>query len=308
MFDWTGRYLTQRRERQVSVHSDLSGVAALSASDAWAVGAGPGSPAANTLVLRWNGSTWTRVPSPSPHPAQGSSLTSVSALTPRDAVAVGDGAGRSPTDFTPIALRWNGTRWSTVPVPRPSDRTGLASVSADTPADAWAVGSFFVGQREQGFIVHWNGSTWTRVPSPNPGPEVTNLTGVSAVSRTDAWAVGTYAVSRQSKTLVLHWNGSKWAQVPSPSPSQTSGLTGVSALSSRDAWAVGDTPAGTLVLHWNGTSWARMAAPSPGRFASSLNAVSADSSSDAWAVGLDRARGGGHTLILHWDGTRWLRS
>src|SRR5262249_27395636 len=249
-----------------------------------------------------------RVPRPSRPPGRAVARPGISALPPLYAVAVGVGPGRGPPGSTPIALRWTGTRWSTVPVPSPSNQTGLASVSADTPADAWAVGSFFVGQREQGFIVHWNGSTWTRVPSPNPGPEITNLTGVSAVSRTDAWAVGTYEVSHESKTLVLHWNGSAWAQVPSPSPSQTSGLTGVSALSSRDAWAVGDIPAGTLVLHWNGTSWARVAAPSPGRFASSLNAVSADSSSDAWAVGSDSAIRAGPPRLPPLDGPRGPRA
>ena len=64
--------------------SGLTGVTALSASDAWAVG----TDMAGTLVLHWNGHTWSQVPSPSPGSAHGS-LAGVSADSPSDAWAVG---------------------------------------------------------------------------------------------------------------------------------------------------------------------------------------------------------------------------
>src|SRR6266700_2423815 len=44
-----------------STSGELSGVAATSATNAWAIGAtGTG----QTLIVHWNGKTWTRVPSP----------------------------------------------------------------------------------------------------------------------------------------------------------------------------------------------------------------------------------------------------
>jgi hypothetical protein len=295
-----------------AAQSEVGGVAALSPSDAWAVGTGPGSgPVGATLVLHWNGTGWTRVPSPSPDPSNGSSLTSVSATSATDAWAVGI-AGKGPfgtPESVNLALHWNGTTWAKVSVPSPNQQSSLNSVSADSPSDAWAVGEYFVGtSKTLGQILHWNGSTWTRVPSPNPGNTFVRLFSVSAVSSNDAWAVGTYLINRQQKTLILHWNGSTWTRVPSPAGGEV--LTGVSALSSSDVWAVGAGPAGTFVVHWDGTSWAQVASPSPGGSISSLNGVSAISSSDAWAVGAEIREGNPgstHTVVLHWNGTSWLR-
>jgi len=45
-----------------AVSNDLIGVAGISASDTWAVG----SSGTETLILHWDGSAWTRVPSPAP--------------------------------------------------------------------------------------------------------------------------------------------------------------------------------------------------------------------------------------------------
>jgi hypothetical protein len=42
----------------------------------------------DTLILHWNGTAWSKVPSPSPGP-KGNFLTSVSAVSPTDAWAVG---------------------------------------------------------------------------------------------------------------------------------------------------------------------------------------------------------------------------
>jgi hypothetical protein len=194
-------------------------------------------------------------------------------------------------------------------VPSPS-QSGLDSVSADSPSDAWAVGSYFPGKTERTLALHWNGTIWMRVPTPNPGGgTVAELTGVSALSSSDAWAVGDYIAGNQQSPLIVHWNGHIWSQVPSQGPA--SGLTGVTALSASDAWAVGTDMAGTLVLHWNGHTWSQVPSSSPGSAAGSFAGVSADSPSDAWAVGCDCAEtkhGGVHTIILHWNGTRWQRS
>ena len=136
----------------------------------------------------------------------------------------------------------------------------LASVSALSASDAWAVGSDNSGT----LVLHWNGTAWAQVPSPNPGIGHSALSGVDALSPSDAWAVGSYDTGRgtriSSKNLVLHWNGASWTQVASPSPAGQGGseLLGVSARSAGDAWAVGLVVRhnlSTLVLHWNGARW-----------------------------------------------------
>ena len=70
----------------------LTGVAASSASSAWAVGSYSNGKARQTLILRWNAKakSWTRVPSPNPG-RRGSrqQLTSVAIVSAKDAWAVG---------------------------------------------------------------------------------------------------------------------------------------------------------------------------------------------------------------------------
>ena len=88
----------------------LFGVAATSASSAWAVGdiscgCGPGI----SLILHWNGTAWTRVPSPTP--GGGTILRGVAATSATDAWAVGySGSGIGPTKT--LILRWNGKTWN----------------------------------------------------------------------------------------------------------------------------------------------------------------------------------------------------
>ena len=67
-------------------------MAATSASNAWAVGCLGGR--AQTLIERWNGTTWKTVPSPSPgtqHTSHGVAATSAS-----NAWAVGYGGAQRP--------------------------------------------------------------------------------------------------------------------------------------------------------------------------------------------------------------------
>jgi hypothetical protein len=92
----------------------LTGVAALSARDAWAVdsyAAGTSSHPANagsprsTLVVRWNGTAWSRVPSPNPD--SDNRLTGGAVVNAKDARAVG--YYRSARVYCEaLILHWNG--------------------------------------------------------------------------------------------------------------------------------------------------------------------------------------------------------
>lgn len=79
--------------------------------DAWAAGVSfNGHGNAQTLILHWNGTSWTRVPSPHPAGLLGSSLAAVSALVPGDVWAAGSVLERG-NDQT-LVLHRNGTRWT----------------------------------------------------------------------------------------------------------------------------------------------------------------------------------------------------
>jgi hypothetical protein len=290
--------------------SSLSGVSALSASDAWAVGS-YGTVGLETLALHWNGISWTQVPTPSPGlPSAPSTLAAVSAVSASDAWAVGDYGNLF---YKTLVLHWNGTSWAQVASPDPAGSKAanqLLGVTATSASSAWAVGCYGSNVAKQGpqktLALHWNGSAWTKAPTPNPGASGC-LTAVAAVSPSNAWAVGwtEATLSGPERTLVLHWDGSRWTQVASPfAATGSSSLDGVSVASATCAWAVGDVAASatsdtTLVLRWNGTSWARVASPNDG--SSALEGVSAVSASDALAVGF----GGSDALTLRWNGTRW---
>jgi hypothetical protein len=68
--------------------SALSGVDTTSATSAWAVGSYSNGSMGKTLILYWNGTTWTKVPSPNPSPFS-NSLSGVSATSPANIWAVG---------------------------------------------------------------------------------------------------------------------------------------------------------------------------------------------------------------------------
>jgi hypothetical protein len=93
-------------------NSLLFGVSSLSASQAWAVGYYD-TPAIiqQTLVLHWDGSRWTQVPSPNPGGQNNSALADVSARSSSDAWAVGNIDSAHVSELT-LVLHWNGTSWS----------------------------------------------------------------------------------------------------------------------------------------------------------------------------------------------------
>ena len=219
--------------------NDLSGVDAVSATSAWAVGeASDASFTQKTLILRWNGTNWSQVASPAP--GADSVLDAVTATSTGNAWAVG--SFFTGTAGKTLILRWNGAKWVQAVSPNPSGpvtEMTLDGAAATSASNAWAVGDYSTGTSQKTFIARWNGTAWKQVPSPSPGPEPF-LFGVAAASASAAWAVGTYTVGSVGKTLIARWNGTAWKQEASPSPGTGSSLTGVAATSVGNVWAVGD--------------------------------------------------------------------
>jgi hypothetical protein len=154
-------------------------VAVTPAGTAWAVGYTDSGGVISTLILRWNGTAWTTVPSPS---LAGSWLWDVAATPDGSAWAVGctgcTGTG-SGTDARTLILRWNGTAWTRVPSPDPGPGAELYGVTALSGSDAWAVG--IAGGKT--LILRWNGQTWSG-PAGQVSPAVapTSSAAPSAVS------------------------------------------------------------------------------------------------------------------------------
>jgi hypothetical protein len=242
----------------------LRAVAAVSPTDAWAVGtatATSGGPE-RTLIEHYDGTAWTIVPSP--NIGVSSQLNAVTARAADDVWAVGqDGVNESQ----PIIEHWNGTAWSVVTgAALPSGATALLTgVTTTSDGAVWAVGAVQKPLQPEGvartaFIERLSAGVWASLPVPatNPAFNVT-LNAVSAASPTDVWAVGTQG----GRALAEHWDGTAWSFVPTPTISGTSiVLKGVTAVGPHDAWFVGDQNLGTISMQSDGATTTVMPTPS----------------------------------------------
>jgi hypothetical protein len=285
-------------------NATFRGVAVVSRQLAWAVGnlkTGDGaSTRLGALIMRWDGSTWARVPSPA---IPGAILSSVTAPGAASAWAVGTVSrpnGNCPCRA--LTEHWDGTAWKQVASPHPAHRS-LTAVSAVSARSVWAVGTFTPHIHQNcpcyALIEHWDGTRWKQVPSPHPVRTILNA--VAAVSARSVWAVGSFTrpgTICPCHALIEHWNGATWKEVPAPAEHDATFL-GVAALSARDAWAVGSGKK-TLIEHWNGTRWKRV--PAPGGKGAFLSTVAAGSARSAWAAG---ATVNGFPRLEHWNGRTW---
>ncbi|HEX4063355.1 MAG TPA: hypothetical protein VHY58_20270 [Streptosporangiaceae bacterium] len=248
----------------------LYGVAAISPTDALAVGDETSSTGTMTLGLHWNGKTWAKVRTPSPGGGGFDELYGVSAVSATDAWAVGIGDDQDHSGQT-LVLHWNGSKWSQASAPPvPTFATQLNAVSAASGQDAWAVGQYYSpADVDQPLILHWNGSSWSRQKLPSLGHSVHVLHAVAATA-SDAWAVGLgpcvgQSINCPSKTLTMHLTSSGWKVVPGVSVSDRqdqNSLFGVAIAPGSKAWAVGDyfpaaqgEPFFATLQYWNGSSW-----------------------------------------------------
>lgn len=135
------------------------------------------------------------------------------------------------SSLQPFTAHWNGTTWTSVPVP--ADGTEYFGLTVIGSADAWAVGSNNNGP----VTANWNGTSWREVPNPGHGVllsvTATGPANVTAVGR-DASQAGTNAA------ILLTWNGSPWASDTVPSVGGTEELFSASAaLGGSVTWAIG---------------------------------------------------------------------
>jgi hypothetical protein len=281
--------------RVASIGKGLRGVVSFGASDVWAVGVS-GSPQGRTLAEHWNGSSFSRVPTPN-RSGRSNILEDVAGVASSDVWAVGHADVLATGAASTLAEHWDGITWQIVPTPNEGTKsttnvlTGVAAIAAN---DAWAVGtSTSWPQGPLALTLHWNGSVWSRVRnSCGQG-----LSDVTAVSSTDVWAVG--------GGDTCHWNGSAWSRVPAAP--DISGFTvllqDVTAVSAHDLWAVGlaDYACGESecstgeIQHWSGGLWHFVTHAVPALYG--VDAVTAD---DIWAVGLEFG-----PAIEHFDGATW---
>jgi hypothetical protein len=277
-----------------SVFGILEGIEVIGPNDIWAVGSKHDSNYSRyeTLVMHWNGSTWTLVPSP--NLGERAHLLDVSASGPNNVWAVGvyyPHQGPSQT----LIERWNGVEWGLVQGPVISyGRFQAVEVLGEN--DVWIGGEDRIDVTPRSLITHWNGESWTVSTAPGVGIHALASTGPA-----DVWAVG---------DTIQHWNGNNWSVLPSPNPGEQA-LVDIVAIAQDNAWAVGTwySPSKTsskadplpVINHWDGKAW--RAVQSPLETNTRFVAITATGPNDLWLVG--RGTLGVDELILHWDGQQW---
>jgi hypothetical protein len=138
---WNGTKWSVVASPDAGIDDSLQSVSAVSATDVWAVGdyfenTGSGS-LVLTLTVHFDGKRWSIAPSPSP--TDDNSLAAVTAVTARDAWAVG-GSGDSAAG---LVEHWNGTQWRVAAEPyRHGNANYLYAISAGAAPGVWATGSF----------------------------------------------------------------------------------------------------------------------------------------------------------------------
>jgi len=188
--------------------STFEAVAARTPTDVWAVGwdrdYSISSKPVSSLVAHWNGTAWTRLPSPNPNSRN--FLYDVVPLAADDVWAVGISQVVGPgITQSSLVMHWNGRAWSVVPAPAAEPGAdgqlhGLAAVSATS---LWAVGYYYSpsAQQHEPLLMHWDGARLTVNPGPETGTPST-LWGVSALANGTVWAVGYNSVPGSADTTL----------------------------------------------------------------------------------------------------------
>lgn len=223
----------------------LNAVAVAPDGRVWAVGSAG---LDDTLILRWDGRRFTRLPSP-----RDTAEMTVNDL--RDVVAPAVDAAWAVGGH--LVLRWDGHSWSRSAAPD----SNYSGVSASARTNVWVVG----GGAD---VARWDGQRWERVPfsSPDASPSdgVTMfgyLEGVLTRSPNDVWVVGDGGAQ---DPVSAHWDGTAWRSYPIHA-SEALGRMGLlpdstlGALAARgphEVWAAGGVRGGAMAaFQWTGTSW-----------------------------------------------------
>ncbi len=205
---WRRVKLPARAARHFGKGNFLTLIGASSSRNAWAF-------SLRGSYLRLNGTTWTsgRLPAMGRPAHAHTFILQVRVFSPADVwVFGGVEHGRVNSEkFTPLAARFNGTRWTRVPVP---GKNLIGSVSAISASDMWALSGGSIpdtGLSSKPVISHWNGSRWQEARTQPKLARNATLATILARSDTDVWIGGSVANRKSgSSELARHWNGRAW--------------------------------------------------------------------------------------------------
>jgi hypothetical protein len=199
-------------------------VSADAPNDVWAVGYSGNV----TFAEHYDGTRWTLYNTPNAGSGP-NSFGGVLALSPDNVWAVGFSTatlkpppGQYDVPTETLVEHFDGNGWSIVASPNVGPNSQyqsnrLLGLTAVSPTDIWAFGSYFAASGSENqitLLLHWDGTSWTLAPSPSPQPgdfmDDILYSGVSPAPG-EVWIVGSLDPAAQGKpvtdTFVLHTTG-----------------------------------------------------------------------------------------------------
>jgi hypothetical protein len=249
-------------------------VAAVSKSDAWAVGIRGLNAASRGYLLHWGGRRWRT----KALPAAGLLPFEVRASSPSDVWVFGAYQGSG------AAFRWDGSRWHQTTLAAAS---GGGEAAVLGPSDVW----FGSPSCPTCQIMHWNGAQWSAIALPSKFV----MTGLSGSGPANFWVAGviqTRTGARRGQIAAYRWVAGSWSRVRMPKMGTTI-LAGVAAVAPANVWIVNEWSMLQRPWHWNGSRWRQLPAPPVGIGATFLFAPFGRNGIRVSAMSL-------------WNGRRWL--
>jgi hypothetical protein len=267
------------------------GVAAVSPSNVWIAGATCCS-ATGTMVLHWDGTKLTMIPSPNVPSSSSDYLLSItangSAIWAVGFYTVGSGPEQTLTES------FDGAHWNIVPSPNVGTGNNLlVGVTALSPTNVWALGSYKDRAGDQrSMVLNWNGSTWKAKTFPLllPRGESVLVSGISSSSASNVWVADINA-SRNPAALLQHFDGTDWERlVPLPRGGSSALFNGIGTSAPNLSWVVGtDSSTNKPLVEENDTGHGWSVVPQtnpPSAPLSGLQSVApVPGTTTAWAVG-----------------------
>jgi hypothetical protein len=222
----------------------LYGVAAISDSDVWAVGAQQDSNGLwHTLTERWNGSAWSVV-NAFDAGVNGNQFYAVKALASNNVYAVGQQAGAGFPSQSLIE-HWNGSTWTAVS--SPADAASVLPLGVTATATSLTS----VGEQETDtapyttYVAAGASGSLSIQTTPNTGAGENDLFAAATAADGSTWAVGwdINTTSGNHDPLILQGINGVWSVVSSPPfvAGSDSGFAAITAIPGGGLWAVGVT-------------------------------------------------------------------
>nr|QEO74413.1 hypothetical protein [uncultured bacterium] len=182
---WNGTGWSRMAVPVPSGSSVLNGMRVVGPNDIWAAGwtkAPTSGSFTQPFVVHWDGTRWSRVPTPVLN--KDVPLSDVEVRGAGEVWVAGSQGWMNqnppPGPHQPFLMRWNGQSWTQTPAPSSSLNIYLSSLGL-RDGQLWAVGT-------SGTVLTWNGQSWQ--PGPTPPEGSVDFSALTSGPNGTLWAAG----------------------------------------------------------------------------------------------------------------------